>query len=987
MSFSSSSPDSADQLSQEALARIEKWKRRAGRVNAAAVASALDDPVQRSVIAHVFSNASELADCCLLHPQVLFGALIGHGQQLLDLAAADLGALDRASGPTEALTLALRPIRERVLATTALMAVSGRWGATPAHEAVTYAAERMLDSALHWLIRRAVRHGELPIALELVPQPLQGLFILGGADFAWRETGYTGPLELAVVYDPVRLQDYGISAAVAERAMVHIASELKEAFAAPRKGAPLYQVSIEQIGFGAQLRAALNADDVLYNLGLPAPQPRRAWFASARVVAGDRLGGEVFLARVHERLYQGRFGAVDFATAADDFIRPTTRNAAASQPVPPAMMRLLLNMRLVLGARDESLLTAHSDDVLTAGRESGLLSPQLEQTLKQALSIQRIARDALQLVIGAVPVGTVGGHMARIKHAQATLAGFAEVEKFEEVVQSAEAAAEAAWESLTARTPHETAPMVSPDEVPTIAIVSAGHNLEALGFRDVRAVEATINRWTQRTAGVEAPRRLSELAPGLITELAHTEDPNGAVVRFDRFFKSLPQDCNVFEALGRRPGLSVLFADLFGNAVDVSEAFIAHESLGRDLLRGMGISTPLTADRWVAAHIDENAADNHEADALKSWIVETRARAACDVLAGRLDPGESGKVFTAIAESALRRAYELALGQQHLFDEESGDGLSVVVTGNFGARTLTYDSSLEVVFISDLDARGTHSPESAVRYAAQTRDLIAILADEIPVVHDGDGEGVQKIGSRNAPYQIDLLARPGGSSGELAASLRAYLAYYGGPAAPAEHLALTRARILCGPELMRMKLEAGLGDILTRGRRFDRLAADTDRVRHKQARDIENFNRWELEPMPGGLNDISLIAAALQLRHAAEHPYVLSPDPAQALGALNRAGCLDPDTTDELIESYRFYSRILAVLAITGRPDLNIRRPRPRLQTLIARAAGVSQFSAVEPLIIGHSERTLGHYKRLFLTPQNAVPERRPSSSFRPRSA
>jgi glutamate-ammonia-ligase adenylyltransferase len=185
---------------------------------------------------------------------------------------------------------------------------------------------------------------------------------------------------------------------------------------------------------------------------------------------------------------------------------------------------------------------------------------------------------------------------------------------------------------------------------------------------------------------------------------------------------------------------------------------------------------------------------------------------------------------------------------------------------------------------------------------------------------------------------------------------------------------------------MRMKLESGLGDILTRGRRFDRLAADTDRVRHKQARDIESFNRWDLESMPGGLNDIALVAAALQLRHAAEHPYVLSPDPGQALGALNRAGCLDPDTTDELIESYRFYSRILAVLAITGRADLNIRRPRPRLQTLIARAAGVSQFSAVEPLIIGHAERTLGHYKRLFLTPQNIVPERR-SSSFRPRSA
>jgi len=41
---------------------------------------------------------------------------------------------------------------------------------------------------------------------------------------------------------------------------------------------------------------------------------------------------------------------------------------------------------------------------------------------------------------------------------------------------------------------------------------------------------------------------------------------------------------------------------------------------------------------------------------------------------------------------------------------------------------------------------------------------------------------------------------------------------------------------------------------------------------------------------------------------------------------------------------------------------------------MIARAAGVSSFGSVEPLIQGHAERVQAHYKRLILGDESASP-------------
>lgn len=952
--------DPSQGIEQETQARIDKWRKRAGRVNAAQVAAVLDDPAQRAVVTHAFAYAHELADCCIAHPPVVFEALAGRGAALIDQCERDLLALDRAWGPTEVLSIALRPLRDQVFATVALNALSGRTTAAEAHKAMTHAAERMLDAALNALVRRAAKHGELAINTDPMPQPLPGLFVLGGGDFGAGETGYAGPLELAVIYDPVRLSEAGISVTASERALIHIAAELKEAFASPAKGAPLFAVGLESIGIGKHVRMALNADDVLYNIGLAPPQPRRAWFAASRVVAGDRRGGEAFLSRVHERLYAGRYGAVDLALAAEDFTKPVQRNASLTPPQPEALTRMLLCLRLILGAKSPEVLLAPARRVFEVAQERGVLAPDLTEALTLALDIQRAARDAMHLVAGAVPASA--GQSVRYRAAQAALSGYKDVAAFVQAVEAADAEADAAWDALVRAAP--LAAKKPADAAPSLVVRAESNPLEALGFRNGGTVATMIDRWVPKADGVHGAKRMAELVPGLITALAETDDPNGAIERFDRFLSAAAHDGAIFTAMNNDPKLIQEVANVFGNAPAVAESFIRSKRLPREWPTwDLAPDVPVAAADWIEHNVDLGP-HALSGEALRAWGRDMRAQAACDVIGGRLEAAEINAVFTAIAEAMVKRAYDICTAKHTGRRPDIG----VIAMGALGSRMLAFDDPLELVFVFDGDPE-TPAPERTVAAATFASELMNELTG-----------GVDEA----APlYRIDLNRRPGGQGGEIAASLKAYLSYYGGPASPAEHLALTRARILAAPEELRLRLETGLRDILTRGRRPDRLAAEADRVRHRNARDSDSGNRWDLDAMQGGIGDISLVAAALQLRFSAEHPYVLSPDPISAFQSLTRAGCLDADTGAELTETYRFYARINAILAIAGRADLGARRPRPLLADLIARAAGVMEFVSVEPLIQGHADRTFAHYKRLFLMPQPIpMPERR-NATFR----
>ena len=75
-------------------------------------------------------------------------------------------------------------------------------------------------------------------------------------------------------------------------------------------------------------------------------------------------------------------------------------------------------------------------------------------------------------------------------------------------------------------------------------------------------------------------------------------------------------------------------------------------------------------------------------------------------------------------------------------------------------------------------------------------------------------------------YEVDFRLRPSGNSGPLAVSLAAFSDYQAHEAWTWEHMALTRARVVAGPEAFTQRVEAAIRAALTRPRDAQKLKDD-----------------------------------------------------------------------------------------------------------------------------------------------------------------
>ena len=113
-----------------------------------------------------------------------------------------------------------------------------------------------------------------------------------------------------------------------------------------------------------------------------------------------------------------------------------------------------------------------------------------------------------------------------------------------------------------------------------------------------------------------------------------------------------------------------------------------------------------------------------------------------------------------------------------------------------------------------------------------------------------------------------MRLRPTGNKGPVAVSLKSFADYHASESWTWEHMALTRARLVAGPDALRARVEAEIRRRLTR---VARGVAPSSPMRAtcalRMAETFPGSNVWDLKHAPGGLVDIEFIAQALQLVH------------------------------------------------------------------------------------------------------------------------
>lgn len=895
-----------------APAGAARWRRALSDALGQDPGAALDEPRRMLAMLKVFGSTRRLSDLALKHPIYAARALTEGASPILAEAARDLTALSAGVGGADALYGALASIKNRADLSIAIAELAGEWTSAQATAARTDLAERIVETALAWLVRGAINRGEIKIAAD--EAAASGVFALAGGDFAHEDLSLYGPLDVAVVYYGPSFE--GQAGRLAERAFHRIGAELKEALEGRSGDYPLYAV---RTPFGAGVGGA----------GLVEPRARveaaiadpnngaaRRWIATSRVVAGDRQAGGEFLEAVEAKIWAGDLLGVE---ARADLLKPSDD--------PRAAFRAAANLlRWSLGAARPMFRTASAREVFTLGAGSRVLAPDCAARLEAGADLAQSLVARTQMMKGAAAFGASSGDE---EIALAALCGYADPKGLAAARDGAVADARNTVLRLLdgAKAEFERYQAVDrgADDV---------DKLEDLGFRGGANLASIVDGWVELCA-TGAGARFSAIAPGLLTAFGETQRPDEAIRAFDRLLHVDDEGADRLRAACGEPRTREAIIDSLGSFGAAVEPLLASPDTIGAFFEKRGSETPRSGEEWLARYAPPPAKGSRRALAL--WRKEQIARIALSAAGGDLSFDAAASALEAVHRAALRWMFDAARREVdhkaaaalHVFDG-AGRGLP-------GAPT-----PLGVI---GTGAAPDQREEIAQRFLDSLKEL---------------GEGVFAL-------TPDMSHRPGGVAGPLAPDIAAMKSYIQSEAVAHDHILLARARPIAGSDDAQAAAATALRCAVSNPKRADVLLRDLDRARAQRLRRDRAGSPWDIEHSEGGLLDVDLIISTLIYRHAAAQPALQTGGADAALDHMARAGIVSPDVADTLKSARAFWTRLQTARALARWSDPQREPVRRRFGALLARAAEVDSFAQVRPLMLGYAEEVTRLYAQLVL--------------------
>ena len=287
---------------------------------------------------------------------------------------------------------------------------------------------------------------------------------------------------------------------------------------------------------------------------------------------------------------------------------------------------------------------------------------------------------------------------------------------------------------------------------------------------------------------------------------------------------------------------------------------------------------------------------------------------------------------------------------------EKNSGIIVIGMGKLGAYELNYSSDLDLIVLYDTDKIASKAPEKLLGQLVRlTRQLLKIMNERT-----ADGY----------VFRIDLRLRPDPGATPIALSVAAAETYYESLGQNWERAAMIKARPVAGD----LKAGAAFLKNLTPfvWRKSLDFAAIQDIQSIKRQINVQNSKNsikcegHNIKLGNGGIREIEFFAQTLQLIWGGREPELRSPQTVQALQSLVASGHCDRETSEELIDSYRFLRRTEHRLQMIN---------DEQTQTLPKETGGFAQLAtflgyktpdAFRSELSNHLNRTHDHYRRLF---------------------
>jgi [glutamine synthetase] adenylyltransferase / [glutamine synthetase]-adenylyl-L-tyrosine phosphorylase len=424
-------------------------------------------------------------------------------------------------------------------------------------------------------------------------------------------------------------------------------------------------------------------------------------------------------------------------------------------------------------------------------------------------------------------------------------------------------------------------------------------------FQRPEAAEKTLNRLREGPSEVHVSartRRLcAKLEPELIKRLRKTADPDAVLGRFVRFVDAYGIRGLLFETLLANPRLLELLVRLFDASGAYSELAIHRPELVEEIARGRSLGERQTRENFLSS-LQANPTDLPPLTWVRDFQHAEMLRILLRDVLGFAGLPQLQEEVSNLAEACVAFCQTVIPGAQDL---------TIIALGKFGGRELLYGADLDLVFIG-----GEPGPAEA---------LLAALS-------------VSTEWGRVFP--IDTRLRPEGESGPLVVTLERYESYFAERAQNWEKQALTKARVVGGPqpELTERIIDNAWNSLRHDPNWRSALASMYERIVHERGKhdvDLVAFKTGR-----GGLMAIEFIVQYLEIQCGKRVPNTLD-----AIAAV--ANQFTETEREELTEDYLFFRRMESVLRRMGNNSVSQLPANAADQEKIARRLGFNDRIAM----------------------------------------
>jgi glutamate-ammonia-ligase adenylyltransferase len=908
----------------------------------------------RAVARSAAFNAPYLARLMAQRPDLIEGMDADWPQRRCDSAIRTARSLARDPPPLAEAMARLRRAKAELHLAAAIADLAQVWPLARVTGALTSFADASLAAAVALAARAAVERGEIETSDPDDPRgPLPGMAFIAMGKMGAGELNYSSDIDFSVFYEPaaMRLVAGAEARAVALRIVQVVVKALEEITA----DGYVFRTDLRLRPDPASTPPAVTiaAAEIYYqSLG---QNWERAAFIKARACAGDAPLGRQFLKGLESYVWRRH---LDYAAVADvHSIKRQILTAHRSAGLDEAVFDVKLGsggirdielhaqtQQLILGGRNPSLRERATLAALAALGKAGVIDTDAREGLSEAYEFYRAVEHRIQMLEDAqthrIPKD------AETRARLAALCGFADLGAFEQALVARRARVAEIDRRLFGRFESLADPLGAlsftgvEDNPDTLA------TLERLGFSDPARVAETIRGWHHgRVRAMRAERAreiLTALTPRLLRAISAAGDPDATFRRFAVFFAGLNAGVQVLALLQAQPK----FLEELVSALALAPR-LAHQ-LARcpallDAMIDPRFERPLAdeqpGERRALIDAAVGGAEGFEQalNAARRAKREEAFRIGMQVLSGRATAQAAGAAHADLAEAVVGALAAAALAEVERLHGAQPGAFSVLALGKFGGRELAEGSDLDIMLVYDAPEHsrsgGGRGVSAVDFYARLTQRLISALSAPTE-------EGIL--------YEVDMQLRPSGSKGPVAVQLSSFARYYADEAWTWELLALTRLRLVAGDPELGARVTATARAALARGHDSARILAGVADMRARMDRERPARGQWDLKLAPGGFVDIEFIAQAGQLLAAHAHPDVLAPNTGEALGRLAQAGALDPAAAATLREAWSLLTLLHQALRICVEGEFDPQSASGGLKKLLARVAGVRDFSEVE---------------------------------------